>query len=66
MNDFDWKKAESLNRPEILAFIKENKDHPLSMEKFVDGIRALGLPRCRPSKLKNQYKHLKGAFGFFA
>lgn len=46
------------HRPEIDAYIEACRGHAMSVEDFIIGYRALGLPRTSPAKGRVLYKWL--------
>lgn len=66
---FEWATAQG--SPERIAWLKENYDKPITVDEYVEFVKALPhnhpkASRCRqPSKNRHNYEYLKERFGFF-
>lgn len=63
---FDWANAEKRLRPAHFLFLKTVHGTPITEGEFIARIKALGLSKMPPNRLKNEYRTLKNKFHFFA
>lgn len=74
MKVFDWSEALKTHRPEVIEWLREVHDKPLTLEEFMAGYRKFRVSDSRLHKsrryqnasLKGRYKRLKENFGFFS